>query len=63
MLSSQTKDQVTHAAMKRLREHGCTIENILKTDDKLLEDLIHPVGFKKVFLIFLQLNINKSYLF
>lgn len=47
MLSSQTKDEVTHAAMKRLREHGCTIENILKTDDKVLEDLIHPVGFKK----------------
>ena len=48
MLSSQTKDEVTHAAMKRLRDHGCTIENILKTDDKVLEDLIHPVGFKKV---------------
>ena len=48
MLSSQTKDEVTHAAMQRLRQHGCTIENILKTDDKALEDLIHPVGFKKV---------------
>lgn len=47
MLSSQTKDVVTHAAMGRLRKHGCTIENILKTDDKVLEDLIHPVGFKK----------------
>ncbi|XP_034248591.1 endonuclease III-like protein 1 isoform X2 [Thrips palmi] len=47
MLSSQTKDAVTHAAMKRLRDHGCTIENILKTEDKVLEDLIHPVGFKK----------------
>ncbi|KAJ1527470.1 hypothetical protein ONE63_007443 [Megalurothrips usitatus] len=47
MLSSQTKDVVTHAAMERLRKHGCTIENILKTDDQILEDLIHPVGFKK----------------
>ncbi|KAK3911944.1 Endonuclease III-like protein 1 [Frankliniella fusca] len=47
MLSSQTKDEVTHAAMQRLRKHGCTIENILMTDDKVLEDLIHPVGFKK----------------
>lgn len=48
MLSSQTKDEVTHAAMQRLREHGCTIDNILKTDDEVLENLIHPVGFKKV---------------
>ena len=47
MLSSQTKDEVTHAAMQRLREHGCTIGSILQTDDKVLEDLIHPVGFKK----------------
>lgn len=47
MLSSQTKDEVTHAAMARLRKRGCTIESILKIDDKELEDLIHPVGFKK----------------
>ncbi|XP_062913577.1 endonuclease III-like protein 1 [Mobula hypostoma] len=45
MLSSQTKDQVTFAAMKQLREHGLTVENILRTDDKTLGELIHPVGF------------------
>ncbi|XP_028297354.1 endonuclease III-like protein 1 [Gouania willdenowi] len=45
MLSSQTKDQVTAAAMKRLRAHGCTVENILSTDDEKLGKLIYPVGF------------------
>ncbi|KAG5883005.1 hypothetical protein JTB14_033460 [Gonioctena quinquepunctata] len=47
MLSSQTKDQVTHAAMKRLREHGCTVKNILDTSDEKLGELIYPVGFWK----------------
>lgn len=45
MLSSQTKDQVTGAAMQRLRAHGCTVENIAATDDKKLGELIYPVGF------------------
>ncbi|XP_013407654.2 endonuclease III-like protein 1 [Lingula anatina] len=45
MLSSQTKDQVTSAAMTRLRQHGCNITNILATDDKKLGELIYPVGF------------------
>lgn len=48
MLSSQTKDQVTAAAMQRLRAHGCTVENLLNTDDKKLGELIHPVGFWRV---------------
>lgn len=48
MLSSQTKDQVTGAAMQRLRAHGCTVENILATDDETLGKLIHPVGFWRV---------------
>lgn len=47
MLSSQTKDQVTHAAMARLREHGCSINNILDTADEKLGELIYPVGFWK----------------
>lgn len=47
MLSSQTKDQVTHAAMLRLREHGCTIDQILATSDEELGKLIIPVGFWK----------------
>ncbi|XP_044046253.1 endonuclease III-like protein 1 isoform X2 [Siniperca chuatsi] len=45
MLSSQTKDQVTAAAMQKLRAHGCTVENILATDDETLGNLIYPVGF------------------
>ncbi|XP_037326889.2 endonuclease III-like protein 1 [Pungitius pungitius] len=45
MLSSQTKDQVTAGAMKKLRAHGCTVENILATDDEALGKLIYPVGF------------------
>ncbi|XP_043567130.1 endonuclease III-like protein 1 isoform X1 [Chiloscyllium plagiosum] len=45
MLSSQTRDQVTFAAMKQLRDHGLTVDNILKMDDKTLGELIYPVGF------------------
>ncbi|XP_063058697.1 endonuclease III-like protein 1 [Engraulis encrasicolus] len=45
MLSSQTKDQVTAAAMQKLRAHGLTIPNILNTDDDTLGKLIYPVGF------------------
>lgn len=48
MLSSQTKDQVTAAAMQKLRAHGCTVENILTTDDETLGKLIYPVGFWRV---------------
>nr|XP_025043635.1 endonuclease III-like protein 1 isoform X2 [Pelodiscus sinensis] len=47
MLSSQTKDQVTSAAMLRLREHGLTVDNVLQTDDGTLGQLIYPVGFWK----------------
>uniref|UniRef100_A0A8C4NKF7 DNA-(apurinic or apyrimidinic site) lyase n=1 Tax=Eptatretus burgeri TaxID=7764 RepID=A0A8C4NKF7_EPTBU len=45
MLSSQTKDEVTAAAMRRLRENCLTVEAILGTDDITLEKLIYPVGF------------------
>ncbi|KAJ8933841.1 hypothetical protein NQ314_013763 [Rhamnusium bicolor] len=47
MLSSQTKDQVTHAAMQGLISHGCTVQNILATPDEKLGELIYPVGFWK----------------
>ncbi|XP_073504495.1 endonuclease III-like protein 1 [Phyllobates terribilis] len=47
MLSSQTKDQVTSAAMSRLREHGLTVGRILETDEETLGKLIYPVGFWK----------------
>jgi len=45
MLSSQTKDEVNYAAMLRLRQHGLTVENILKTSEEKLQELIFPVGF------------------
>jgi endonuclease-3 len=47
MLSSQTRDEVTYAAVSRLKTHGLTIENILQTDTATLEELIKPVGFYK----------------
>ncbi|XP_051825473.1 endonuclease III-like protein 1 isoform X1 [Antechinus flavipes] len=45
MLSSQTKDQITAAAMGRLRERGLTLDSILQMDDTTLGQLIYPVGF------------------
>ncbi|XP_042554202.1 endonuclease III-like protein 1 isoform X2 [Dipodomys spectabilis] len=45
MLSSQTKDQVTAGAMKRLRARGLTVDSVLQTDDSTLGQLIYPVGF------------------
>ncbi|XP_034095036.1 endonuclease III-like protein 1 isoform X1 [Gymnodraco acuticeps] len=56
MLSSQTKDQVTAAAMKRLRAHGCTAESILNTDDEALGKLIYPVGFWRTKVKYLKLT-------
>ncbi|XP_050734722.1 endonuclease III-like protein 1 isoform X3 [Eriocheir sinensis] len=47
MLSSQTKDQVTHAAMTKLRQHGLTPDSLLNTSDTTLGELIYPVGFWK----------------
>ena len=48
MLSSQTKDQVTFAAMEKLKAYGLTIENVLKTPASKIGELIYPVGFWKV---------------
>ena len=48
MLSSQTKDQVTDAAVKRLKDYGLTIENILSITEEKIGKLIYPVGFWKV---------------
>jgi len=48
MLSSQTRDHVTAAAMSKLQKHGCTVEGILETSDEILGQLIYPVGFWKV---------------
>ena len=48
MLSSQTKDEITSAAMTRLKAHGCNVETILTTPIEKLRALIYPVGFYKV---------------
>ena len=45
MLSSQTKDPVTYAAMNRLRQHNLSIEFIDKISCNELMQLIKPVGF------------------
>ena len=48
MLSSQTKDQVTFAAIEKLKAYGLTIENILTTSTSKIGELIYRVGFWKV---------------
>ncbi len=48
MLSSQTKDEVNYAAMKKLREYGLTAEKMMAASEKQIGDLIYPVGFWKV---------------
>lgn len=54
MLSSQTKDQVTHAAMTKLRQHGLTPDNLLATPDAVLGELIYPVGFWKKKIVYIK---------
>ena len=56
MLSSQTKDQVTFAAMEKLKKHGLSVENIINTDEDVIANLIHPVGFWKVHFKYLQIT-------
>ncbi|XP_060905933.1 endonuclease III-like protein 1 isoform X1 [Labrus mixtus] len=56
MLSSQTRDQVTAAAMQKLRAHGCSVENLLATDDETLGKLIYPVGFWRTKVKYLKLT-------
>ena len=48
MLSSQTKDQTTFAAMERLKKHGLTIPNVMKSSEAKIKELIYPVGFASV---------------
>lgn len=45
MLSSQTKDEINHAAMVRLRKRGLSPEMIIEIDDDELGELLKPVGF------------------
>lgn len=48
MLSSQTKDQITAAAMKKLQQRGLSAQVIKDCDEDELADLIKPVGFYRV---------------
>ena len=48
MLSSQTKDTMTIAAMDRLLECGFTVQYGLDIDIDKLEKIIYPVGFWRV---------------
>ncbi|KAK1318297.1 hypothetical protein QJS10_CPB04g01865 [Acorus calamus] len=46
LLSSQTKDQVTHGAVQRLSEQGLLAADvILATDEETIRNVIYPVGF------------------
>eukprot|EP00897_Mesotaenium_endlicherianum_P002759 jgi/Mesen1/2510/ME000016S01860 len=46
MLSSQTRDQVTHAAVRRMQEAQLvTPQAILRLDEKEVAELLYPVGF------------------
>ncbi|KYR00049.1 putative endonuclease III [Tieghemostelium lacteum] len=54
LLSSQTKDQITHAAMKKLIDYGLNVDNILKTSESKIEELLHPVLYYKRKAIYLK---------
>jgi endonuclease-3 len=48
LLSSQTKDEVTAAAVERLQQYECcSIDGILQMEDYELEQILHPVSFYK----------------
>jgi len=47
MLSSQTKDQITAAAMERLKSRGCSILEIIDFPETELASMLCPVGFYK----------------
>jgi len=47
MLSSQTRDQVTFAAMERLKAGGLTVQSMLDIETENLEEILKPVGFYK----------------
>jgi endonuclease-3 len=45
MLSSQTKDEVTGAAVIRLQKHGLDAATLAEMSEKDISDIIYPVGF------------------
>ena len=54
MLSSQTRDEVTSAAMTRLKRRGLTPPLLLLISDSELGELIHPVGFWRRKVVYLK---------
>ncbi|CAA9989177.1 endonuclease III homologue, putative [Plasmodium knowlesi strain H] len=48
MLSTRTRDESTAMAMERLKKHGLTVHNMLKTSEEELKKLIQTVGFYKI---------------
>lgn len=55
MLSSQTKDPITWAAVQNLREAGMdNVKGMREAKVKDIEDLIHPVGFYRRKAIYLK---------
>uniref|UniRef100_A0A1D1ZLU8 Endonuclease III homolog n=2 Tax=Anthurium amnicola TaxID=1678845 RepID=A0A1D1ZLU8_9ARAE len=46
LLSSQTKDAVTHGAIQRLSQRGLLVpDTIVRTDEESISSIIYPVGF------------------
>ena len=54
MLSSQTRDEVTSAAMTRLKQHGLTPTSLVNMPDHQLGELIKPVGFWRKKIVYLK---------
>ena len=48
MLSSQTKDPVTAAAMGRLKDHGLSVQSMREIKEGKLAELIYPVSFYRM---------------
>jgi endonuclease-3 len=45
MLSTQTRDQITAAAMEKLTQRNLSIESVESWSLEELEQMIYPVGF------------------
>eukprot|EP00262_Sarcandra_glabra_P001576 TRINITY_DN11711_c0_g1_i1.p1 TRINITY_DN11711_c0_g1~~TRINITY_DN11711_c0_g1_i1.p1 ORF type:complete len:379 (-),score=54.98 TRINITY_DN11711_c0_g1_i1:127-1191(-) len=46
LLSSQTKDEVTHGAVQRLSQNGLLVADaIVNAEESIIKSLIYPVGF------------------
>uniref|UniRef100_A0A6G1SQ18 Endonuclease III homolog n=1 Tax=Aceria tosichella TaxID=561515 RepID=A0A6G1SQ18_9ACAR len=55
MLSSQTKDPITWAAVQKLKENNmCHVDGILGAQEKDIENLIYPAGFYRRKAIYLK---------